>query len=440
SELGAGSQFDFSVAMALDAANATPPELALGLTGLRVLLVDDNVVNRTVISRTLESLGMLPSAVASGAQALDWVQRHATSANGIDLVLLDAHMPEMDGFTTAEKILATPYGADLTLVMLSSAGLKGDAQRSKEVGFAAYLSKPFTRDELAQVLTRVVNRSPDTQGDLITRHGIRQAQAALSILLVEDHVINQKLAVALIERWGHRVTVAGDGQAALEVLARQSFDLILMDMMMPVMDGLEATALIRAGESGEQHVPIVAMTANAMQGDRERCLQAGMDDYISKPIEMTELQRVLKRFAPELPNAETLDNSTLGLGGQPELHHVQPAFDYVQALAESDQEVVDIVKEVFMAQWPVDLDKMTAALTSGDMSPLLHTAHALKGTLGLFGAKPATQLALELEKMAADAQHALAIDVPALQHKLDALSAQVGQLMLALEDQSPPGQ
>ncbi len=440
SELGAGSQFDFSVAMATDAANATPPELALGLTGLRVLLVDDNEVNRTVISRTLESLGMLPSAVASGAQALDWVQRHATSANGIDLVLLDAHMPDMDGFTTAEKILATPYGADLTLVMLSSAGLKGDAQRSKEVGFAAYLSKPFTRDELAQVLTRVVNRSPDTQGDLITRHGIRQAQAALNILLVEDHVINQKLAVALIERWGHRVTVAGDGQVALEVLAQQSFDLILMDMMMPVMDGLEATALIRAGESGEQHVPIVAMTANAMQGDRERCLQAGMDDYISKPIEMAELQRVLKRFAPELPNAETLDNSTLGLGGQPELDHVQPAFDYVQALAASDQEVVDIVKEVFMAQWPVDLDKMTAALASGDMSPLLHTAHALKGTLGLFGAKPATQLALELEKMAADAQHASAMDVPALQLKLDALSAQVGQLMLALEDQSPPGQ
>lgn len=235
---------------------------------------------------------------------------------------------------------------------------------------------------------------------LLTHHNAVDANVALDILLVEDHVINQMLATALLERWGHRVSVAGDGQLALDALAQHRFDLVFMDMMMPVMDGLAATQRIRAQEPADEHLPIVAMTANAMPADRERCLQAGMDDFISKPIELAELQRVLVRFGKPPAPAGSLaiqhpsDEST---------PMVAPAleFDYEQALAQSDQEVVDIVADVFMAQWPIDVKKMTDALAIGDQSSWLHTAHALKGTLGMFGAKPAVNLAEQLEKLAA---------------------------------------
>ncbi|TXT39521.1 MAG: signal transduction histidine kinase [Comamonadaceae bacterium] len=439
SEIGKGSQFDFSVAMEIDSENTPVCPSTVGLVGLRVLMVDDNEVNRVVISRILQSLGMLPTQAESGEQALDLLQHSVSVGQRFDLVLLDAHMPSMDGFTTAAKMLTLPDCADLSMVMLSSAGLKGDAQRSKEIGFAAYLSKPFTRDELAQLLNRVVNVAADVPTDLITRHGIRESQIELDVLLVEDHVINQKLAIALIERWGHHVTVADDGQIALEMLAKHQFDLVLMDMMMPVMDGLEATQRIRASEHEGQHVPIVAMTANAMLGDRERCLQAGMDDYISKPIELAELQRVLAKFAPLKLNPSLMDPLPLVPEAPKMQEGVQPPvnFDYAKALADSDQDVVEIVKDVFLAQWPIDLEKMTAALNCGNLSPLQHTTHALKGTLGMFGAIPATQLASELEQMVgSDKCLGTPSNMDDLRLKLQGLKNQVDQLVTVLQNHS----
>lgn len=440
SDIGKGSQFDFSVVLKLDEENAVLSQTSIRLVGLRVLLVDDNEVNRVVISRTLQSLGMLTTQADSGEQALVLLQQSLSAGQHFDFVLLDAHMPVMDGFTTAGKILALPNGAAMSLVMLSSAGLKGDAQHSKEVGFSAYLSKPFTRDELAQVLNRVINRATDTPSDLITRHVIKESQTVLEVLLVEDHVINQKLAMALIGRWGHHVTVADNGQIALELLTQHRFDVVLMDMMMPVMDGLEATQRIRAGELDGQHVPIVAMTANAMLGDRERCLQAGMDDYISKPIELAELQRVLTKFAPTKVKAAST-NLCLPVSDDGSMAdvNIKPFndFDYVKALAASDQEVVEIVQEVFLAQWPIDLTKMMEALRGGDYSSLLHTAHALKGTLGLFGARPATQLASELEVMAGQAKTTSSSStLEAMKLKLDHLKIQIEQLLAALRNHS----
>jgi len=271
---------------------------------------------------------------------------------------------------------------------------------------------------------------------------ILETQPALDILLVEDHLINQMLATALLERWGHRVTLAGDGQMALDALAKHRFDLVFMDMMMPVMDGLEATQRIRAQEPAGEHLPIVAMTANAMPVDRARCLQAGMDDYISKPIELAELQRVLTLFSPAHSHFGAL--SDLGRlhadssGFKPE--EIDLDFDYEKALAASDQDVVDIVADVFAEQWPLDMKKMTEALAGGEMSPLLHTSHALKGTLGMFGARPAVELAQELEKLAlagvSTQTGQMAASLMAMSEKLLLLQAEIEQLLAALRCRS----
>ena len=263
---------------------------------------------------------------------------------------------------------------------------------------------------------RVTHTNLNERSDPVGQHRTQNVQPVLEILLVEDHLINQKLATTMLERWGHRVTVAGNGQVALDMLALRRFDLVFMDKMMPVMDGLEATQRIRAREPASEHLRVVAMAANAMQGDRERCLQAGMDDYISKPIGLAALQRVLDWFQPTAKPA--------------------PEFDYAQALVASDQEVIDIVADVLMAQWPLDADAMAQALASAEVSPLLHTAHALKGPLGLFGAKPAVALAQELETLAiawgagptvptADAAGLMAA-------KLALLKTEVGFLLAAL--------
>lgn len=270
-----------------------------------------------------------------------------------------------------------------------------------------------------------------------------ETQPVLHILLVEDHLINQMLAIALLERWGHQVTVAGDGQVALDTLAEQKFDLVLMDMMMPVMDGLEATQRIRAQEPVGERLPIVAMTANAMPADRERCLQAGMDDYISKPIELAELQRVLARFASSRTQLDAADeNSRLpGDAAATKLAESWLSFDYERALAGADQEVVDIVADVFVEQWPLDMKKMTGALATGEASPLLHTAHALKGTLGMFGAAPAVGLAQDLEELALAAGAStqigsLAASSVHITDKLGQLQVEIEHLLAALHQRS----
>ncbi len=280
-------------------------------------------------------------------------------------------------------------------------------------------------------------RSDEADG-LAAPSSISEIRPAMDILLVEDHLINQMLATALLERWGHHVTIAGDGQMALEALAQHRFDLVLMDMMMPVMDGLEATQHIRAQEPEGEHLPIVAMTANAMPVDRARCLQAGMDDYISKPIELAELQRVLTLFAPVYSNFGAPNDmhrlSADATGYKPEA--LAADFDYEKALAASDQDVVDIVADVFAQQWPLDMKKMTEALAGGEMSPLMHTAHALKGTLGLFGARPAAELAQELEKLATAGASTqigqLAVSSATMSEKLLLLQAQIEHLLTAL--------
>jgi PAS domain S-box-containing protein len=420
---GQGSRFGLVIPLEPDPVPAEAPADAAPLAGLRALVVDDNTANREILVRMLQSVGMTPVACASGAAALDWLRMHAgQGAVPCELVLLDGQMPGLDGFATAQALREIPGCADMALLMLSSAGIKGDARRSRDVGFAAYLTKPFTREELLSVLRRVRQVPMAANAPLVTRHLVADQRNSLDVLLVEDQVVNQMLATALLRRWGHRVTLAENGALALERLQAKRFDVVLMDMMMPVMDGLEATRRWRALESAPR-TPIIAMTANAMQSDRDRCIEAGMDDYISKPFEPAALRQMLQR---DVPGADAALNHPGRRKAPAAPVVVAVHFDYHLALRAADQEVVEIIAAAFTVQWPKDLHEMQLALQQSDPQPLLYVAHALKGTLAMFGARPAVQLAQRLESLAEDgnlAQAALTLGLLAneVDHVIDAL-------------------
>jgi two-component system sensor histidine kinase/response regulator len=215
------------------------------------------------------------------------------------LILTDMHVPKMDGFTLIERIRQRPGAATATIMMLTSAGHRGDAARCLELGVAAYLLKPIRQSELREAIARVLGaRTEEGAIPLITRFSVQDARepsSILKVLLAEDNLVNQRLAVRLLEKRGHRVAVAGNGREALEPLEKESFDLVFMDVQMPEMDGLEATAAIREKEARMGlHQPIIALTAHAMKGDREKCLEAGMDGYLTKPIRPQELDQVLE--------------------------------------------------------------------------------------------------------------------------------------------------
>ncbi len=293
SELGKGSCFHFTapVGIAKAAVPAEPVERAR-LAGLPVLVVDDNATNRCILRDVLDRWGMKPVSAASGAEALAVLRARQRAATPFALLLTDARMPGMDGFTLVEQIREEADLRQTTIMMLTSAGQHGDAARCRELGIGAYLVKPVAQPDLLDAILRVLaaHAQPVEKPRLVTRHSLREERRRLRILLAEDNAVNQKLASRVLEKRGHTVVVAANGRQAVEALEKQGFDLVMMDVQMPEMDGFEATAAIRARENGTgSHLPVIAMTAHAMAGDRERCLAAGMDGYVSKPIQPQEL-------------------------------------------------------------------------------------------------------------------------------------------------------
>jgi two-component system sensor histidine kinase/response regulator len=289
---GEGSTFIFTAWFGVQAKPAMPsPVSASQLCDVSVLIVDDNFTNRRVLEGMLSRWGMKRASVDSAEAAIPAMQAAARQGNPFSIVIVDGQMPGTDGFTLVKQIHECSELATTTIVMLTSLGQKGDAARCRQLGIAAYLMKPARQNELLETLCRVISKSPDPETQtLITRHTLREERDRVRILLAEDNAVNQTLAVRLLEKRGYLVTVAADGHAALAALEKQSFDLILMDVQMPQMDGFQATAAIRQKEeSGARRTPIVAMTAHALKGDQERCLAAGMDGYVSKPIRTAEL-------------------------------------------------------------------------------------------------------------------------------------------------------
>jgi two-component system sensor histidine kinase/response regulator len=299
-----GACFHFTVRLrvaegqAIGVGTIAPLEI---LRGLRVLIVDDNCTNRGILEAMLKRWEMKPALVEGGEEALEELSSARDAGDPFALILMDMHMPKMDGFGLVERIRQNPLLATTTIMMLTSAGHRGDATRCQALGVAAYLLKPIRQSELCEAIVRVLG-AKEHEGaiPLVTRFSLDDANgpsASLSILLVEDNAVNQRLAVRLLEKRGHHVLVAANGREALGILEKKAFDVVFMDVQMPGLDGIEATAAVRKKEllSGK-HQAVIALTAYAVKGDRERFLAAGMDGYLSKPIRTQELDAILHGY------------------------------------------------------------------------------------------------------------------------------------------------
>ena len=307
SETGKGSTFHFTVRF--DLQHASLPAMTSReaqtrkLRDMSVLVVDDNNANRRILEAMLKHWRMKPVLVEGGRAGLAAMQISKTAGKAFPLVLIDSQMPDMDGFSVAEEIKKDPELVGATLLMLTSAGRQGDGARCRELGIAAYLTKPVSQTELLEAILAVLGMASDgpdpDRPQVVTRHSLREGRRRLRILLAEDNKVNQVVATRLLEKRGHTVVIVGDGREALAALDASSsggFDLLLMDVQMPGMDGFEATRIIREREKASgTHLPIIAMTAHAMKGDEERCLAAGMDGYVSKPFQAEEVFATIDR-------------------------------------------------------------------------------------------------------------------------------------------------
>jgi CheY-like chemotaxis protein len=298
SKVGDGSTFHFAARYKL--ATATPPDFPriqpAAVIGTRVLIVDDNSTNRLILEEMTRNWGMRPGAVEGAHEAIKVLRQAHKAGERMQLVLSDVNMPDVDGLTLTEWIRQDSELADTTVIVLTSGAYPDEMKRCDELKVAAHLMKPVKQSELFNAIAMSLEIAvPEDEGEAAFR-GERMAELpTLRVLLAEDSLVNQKLAIGLMEKHGHSVVVANNGKAAIAALALQEFDVVLMDVEMPEMDGLEATAVIRVKErQAGKHVPIIAMTAHAMKGDRERCLEAGMDDYVSKPIRAQKLFETLE--------------------------------------------------------------------------------------------------------------------------------------------------
>ena len=388
SEPGQGSCFQIEIDLQEAASASAPIELdCTMLAGKSALIVDDNATNRQVLETWLSQWQLQVTSVANGHAALETLSKDAKK---FDFVLLDTQMPDMDGYTLAKRLRESVPQLP-PMIMLTSAAMRGDADQCKALGIGAYFPKPVApydlRLSLCQLSSNTKTQKPSSE--LLTRHKLREAQRLLDILLVEDNIVNQKLALALLKKWGHRVSVVNNGQEALDFLETRQFDVIFMDMQMPVMGGLDATRLYRAREKelGHARTPIIAMTANAMESDRNDCLEAGMDDHISKPIKLDILLDFLNVLGSKQNNA------------QADKVRVIENFDYAAAISRSDPEIVEIIASAFRESVPNDLKQLRTALASSNMNEGERIAHTLKGNLLTFNADPAASLASDIEQL-----------------------------------------
>ena len=311
SEVGRGSQFHFTVKMKIPQALEKKAMLARlnDLAGLNALVVDDNVTNRKILTHMLSLWKLNPVEAGDGIEAMRKFQEALAGGRPFSLILVDALMPAMDGFSLVQNIKEHHQQSEAIIMMLTSIGVRGDAVRCRELGINAYLIKPIRQTDLMNAVLAAFGRKPAEAESrpLITRHTLREAGLGLQILLAEDNLINQKVAERLVVKLGHNAKVVNNGREVLEALEQGTFDLILMDIQMPDMDGLETTAAIRSKErQGGGHIPIVAMTAHTLKGDQERCLEAGMDGYVSKPLNSEDLSRAIQEAIRKFPTARTL--------------------------------------------------------------------------------------------------------------------------------------
>jgi two-component system, sensor histidine kinase and response regulator len=433
SEVGHGSTFHFTVQLDVQKAPAVqlvPAGLAT-VRNLPVLVVDDNATNRRILVEVLTQWGMRPMAVDSGKSALAMLQQAMAEGIPFPLVLLDAHMPEIDGFTLAERIKATPGLAGATIMMLAPGGQWRDATRCRTLGIVAHLTKPIMQSDLWRAIRTALGTPAPSAAHtpMGTSNLWRAYRQCLKILIAEDNAVNRQLAVRMLERQSHTLTAVETGEAALAALAQQIYDLVLMDVQMPEMDGFKATAAIRAQERVHGgHIPIIAMTAHAMPGDQERCLAVGMDGYVTKPIQMQELLDTIETVLT--PAAEAIIQPP----GAPQ---ADVPYDRAALLAtvEGDVELLEELVRLFLMDYPHRTAELQEALDAKDTIRLARVAHTLKGAVGSLAAHAACAAAQRLEQLAWAGDLALA---PAAYATLEGEMARLIPVLTFLAKEATP--
>ena len=398
SEVGRGSTFHFIVRLALPAElPATASEApAARFEGFRVLVVDDNATNCRLCAELFRGWKMRPSEVRDAPAALAALEQARVEGDPFALVLLDALMPGMDGFELAERIRSRPDLTSTRLILLTSAGRPGDAARCRESGVAGYLTKPVFSVDLIEAVRRLLAAPPeDAAVPLVTQHTIRESRRSLRLLLAEDNSVNRLVATRVLEKMGHEVVAVGDGRQALTALEHERFDLVLMDVQMPEMDGFEATAALRARERRQGgHVPVIALTAHALKRDAERCLAAGMDGFVTKPFRVEDLLAEIERLVGGV-NAPAAKTPAVA---PPSGRAVLDIFD-VLARVGSDAGLLTEIVALFHSDAPKMLEELRSNIESGDAASLEKTAHRLKGALGTLAARAAREVAEKLETL-----------------------------------------
>jgi CheY-like chemotaxis protein len=397
SEVGRGSRFHWAVRLDLadhEPLEPPPPEPA-SLHGIRVLVVDDNATNRRILQEVLRSWQMVPTTAPNAAEAMRLLLGAQQEGEPYPLVLSDAHMPRVDGFMLAEQIKKDSAMGSTVVMMLTSGDRPDDTQRCEELGISAYLLKPIKQSELLEAIESALGITVPKAESLAAAAAPRRLPS-LHILLAEDSLVNQKLAVALLEGSGHRVAVAHNGREAIAALDTEKFDMLLMDVQMPEMDGLEAAGKIRARERHTGgHVPIIAMTAHALKGDRERCLAAGMDGYISKPIHVGELFDAIDGLFA-VPT-ELVEQPPAEMAGR-------TIVDWQEALqaVRGSPQVLSTVLNAEVVELPRLMEAIRQAIADNDAKALQAAIHSLKGALRYLGKTMAFEELVRLENMGQD--------------------------------------
>ncbi len=411
SEVGIGSTFHFTSRFVVPPVPLEPTTArSVVMHGTRVLIVDDNATNRLILEEMLRNWGLDPVCAASAKQAVELLHAAAAESRPFSIVLSDLHMPDKDGFMLAAEIRSEPALARTLVLLLTSGDRPDDAAKCRELGISAYLFKPIKQSELFNALVAALGNNVPEDHAVLAVATPPENLPALRILLAEDSLANQKLAVGLLTKWGHQVTVANDGAEAVRFWTTppegRPFDVVLMDVQMPELDGFEATAAIRQLESASgglgRHTPIVAMTAHAMKGDRERCLDAGMDGYVAKPIRQQEVSAVLRQVLSGSPMSPPLSSEpSTGLTGTEPPKIAQPTrhLNWKQALrtVADDHDLLREVLESFLEEGPELQARLQDVAANGDWPAVAKISHTLQAALRLFGGE-ALDLAVALEQ------------------------------------------
>ncbi len=417
SRIGKGSTFWFTARFEKQSMpTATPLLNAASLDAVRVLIVDDNATNRSIFLHQTASWGMLAEEADSGKSALRLLHSAAAAGQPFDVAILDLMMPEMDGFDLARRIKADSVIAPVSLVLLPSYGKRGHGQTARETGIAAYLQKPVRQSQLYNCLTAVIGERNESEitgaanGRLITQHTLRgkkpdapggQIRSSARILLAEDNVVNQKVALSQLRNLGYRADVAHNGREAVEAVGKNKYDIVLMDCQMPEMDGFEATAEIRRQQASDgKKTIIIAMTAHALEGEREKCLAAGMDDYISKPVKLDLLRQTLDRWKvseeSETSRTETIETPDFSEIDKLEILNPSMLESFREYQQPGETDIIVELIDLFVRDAGSRLDALRRFVSETDAASIKTECHSLKGSSGNVGA---SRLAAVLERM-----------------------------------------